>query len=122
VLQEAFNFVPFNLDQVWRQTLNEDLKPFSRAWVADQLEAMTGQKCSEAVINNWTAPSNGNYRTPAIMVPAICECTQSTRLIEVLTRPILPLLSKARLEGIAECDEIIRRAQTRRAELEGRNV
>ena len=120
MIQNAFNFEPFNLDAAWRQTLTEVLKPFSRAWVADRLEAMTGQKCSEAVINNWTAPSNGTYRTPAIMVPALCESTQTTTLLEILMKPILPLINKSKMDELAHLDEQERRIHSRRAELEGR--
>jgi hypothetical protein len=118
LIQPSLNFEPFQLDQIWRETLSAVLKPFSRSHIAEQLESLTGQKCSEPILNNWSAPSNSNHRTPAIFVPAICEATQTTALYDLLGRPIRSLLNRSRMEEISRLQDEQRRIETRLAELE----
>ena len=121
MIQNTFNFEPFDLDAAVRSTLADMMKPYSRSWVADEVSKLTRVECSESTLNNWSAPSqNGNRRIPFCMVPALSQVTKSTALWDLGAKPIHSLLSKTRMEELAQLDEAERRIRVRRAELEGR--
>ena len=121
MIQNSFNFEPFALDNPTRATLAQMMKPFSRAWIADEVSKLTRHECSESTLNNWSAPSqNGSRCVPFHIVPALSQVTGSTALWDLGAKPIHALLTKTRVEELAALDEQERRIHARRAELEGR--
>lgn len=121
MIQNTFNFEPFDLDSAVRSTVAEMLKPWSRAHVADEVSKLTRHEVAESTLNNYTAPSqNGTRCIPFYLVPALSHVTKSTALWDLGSKPIQGLLSKSRLEELASLDEAERRIHARRAELEGR--
>ena len=121
MIQNTFNFAQFAIGPQVRENLALMMKPYSRAWVAEELSKLVQHEISESTLNNYTAPSqNGNRSLPFELAPGICQVTKSTLLWELGSKPINALLSKTRLEEIARQDEIIRRATVKKAELEGR--
>ena len=123
MIQNSFNFEPFDIDAQVRTTLTLMMKPYSRAWVADEVSRLTRHEFSESTLNNWTAPSqNGTRCVSFFAVPAISQVTKSTALWDLGAAPIRALLSKTRIEELASLDEAERHIHARRAELEGRNV
>jgi hypothetical protein len=123
VIQNSFNFEPFDIDSQVRSTLAAMMKPYSRSWIAEEVSRLTRHEISESTLNNWAAPSqNGTRCVSFFAVPALSQVTKSTALWNLGSKPIQGLLSKTRIEELASLDEAERRIHARRAELEGRNV
>jgi hypothetical protein len=77
--------------------------PKDRQWVAVELSALTGERITERMLNDWLAPSKAKVRFPASFVRAFCEVLGDDRL----ARLTLPDNLRAALtigEGISESD------------------
>lgn len=68
-------------EQVFRELIARVLKESGRdrKAIAAELSALTGEKITERMLNDWLAPSKGKVRFPASFVKALCEATGDDR-------------------------------------------
>lgn len=77
--------------------------------MAVEISALTGERITERMVNDWLAPSKAKVRFPASFVPALCEVLGDTRI----ARLMLPEGLKAALaagENLTESLALLRQA------------
>lgn len=87
--------VPPPAESAFRELLALVLKQSAkdRQAIAAELSALTGERITLRMLNDWLAPSKGKVRFPASFVRALCEATGDERpLRRLLTTQLLRLI------------------------------
>ena len=70
----------------FRELIAKVLKqsPKDRHRVAVELSALTGERITERMLNDWLAPSKAKVRFPASFVRALCDVLGDTRIARLM--------------------------------------
>jgi hypothetical protein len=116
-----------NQDEEIRKALVEDIHDYchrhpghSRTHVVELLQDLTGEPISEDILNAYTALSRRNYQFPARKVAAWCVAMNSTRLLDLILKPLgrrLATIEEEKMSEIGRIDSQIAKLQARKKDL-----
>lgn len=84
-----------SVEQVFRELITRVLKESgkNRQMIAAELSALTGERITKRMLDDWLAPSKGKVRFPASFIKALCEVTGDDRPARaVLPEPLINML------------------------------